>query len=162
MIERIVSGGQTGVDTGALLAGYALDLRTGGWAPKDWMTEYGEQPEFMQLLGLKESPAGYASAVERNVRDSDGTLLIVPDGQGFTGGTHTAFCVAESLEKPLYVWRWIGGRASLDICLGLWGYLHQVRTLNVVGPSESGWRDGTRVAAEYLLRELADQTRWDV
>ena len=36
---KIVSGGQTGVDQGALEAAVALGLEHGGWAPARWLAE---------------------------------------------------------------------------------------------------------------------------
>ena len=38
---KIVSGAQTGVDLGGLLAAIELGLEWGGWVPKDWRTENG-------------------------------------------------------------------------------------------------------------------------
>ncbi|MBO7684653.1 MAG: hypothetical protein J6T51_08020 [Kiritimatiellae bacterium] len=41
---KIVSGGQTGVDRGALQAAMDLGLPWGGWAPKGWRAENGTIP----------------------------------------------------------------------------------------------------------------------
>ncbi|MBR3223272.1 MAG: hypothetical protein IKF72_13710 [Kiritimatiellae bacterium] len=41
---KIVSGGQTGVDRGALEAAMALGLDFGGWAPHGWIAEGGTIP----------------------------------------------------------------------------------------------------------------------
>ena len=41
---KIVSGGQTGVDRGALEAAMALGLDFGGWAPHGWIAEDGTIP----------------------------------------------------------------------------------------------------------------------
>ena len=41
---KIVSGGQTGVDRGALEAAVALGLDFGGWAPHGWIAEDGTIP----------------------------------------------------------------------------------------------------------------------
>ena len=38
---KIVSGAQTGVDQGGLLAAIDLGLEWGGWVPKGWRTEIG-------------------------------------------------------------------------------------------------------------------------
>ena len=38
---KIVSGGQTGVDRGALEAAVALGLDFGGWAPHGWIQKAG-------------------------------------------------------------------------------------------------------------------------
>jgi len=42
---KIVSGGQTGVDRGALEAAVALGLEFGGWAAHGWIAEGGTIPE---------------------------------------------------------------------------------------------------------------------
>jgi hypothetical protein len=39
MLERVISGGQTGVDQAALRAAQACGLETGGYAPLGWETE---------------------------------------------------------------------------------------------------------------------------
>jgi len=44
LIERIISGGQTGADRGGLDAAIALGLRHGGWCPKDRAAEDGVVP----------------------------------------------------------------------------------------------------------------------
>lgn len=41
MIEKIVSGGQTGVDRGALDAALSLDFPCGGWCPEGRVAEDG-------------------------------------------------------------------------------------------------------------------------
>lgn len=42
MIEKIVSGGQTGADQGGLEAAEELGIPTGGWAPAGYYTEQGK------------------------------------------------------------------------------------------------------------------------
>jgi hypothetical protein len=37
MLSKVVSGGQTGADQGALHAPRAADIATGGWAPREWL-----------------------------------------------------------------------------------------------------------------------------
>lgn len=39
MKMKIVSGGQTGIDQGALEAALALGFEIGGWAPARWLAE---------------------------------------------------------------------------------------------------------------------------
>jgi hypothetical protein len=41
MITKIISGGQTGADQGALYAAIGLDIPHGGWVPKGGKTEGG-------------------------------------------------------------------------------------------------------------------------
>jgi hypothetical protein len=39
MLEKVVSGGQTGADQGGLRAARLAGIPTGGWAPKGWLVE---------------------------------------------------------------------------------------------------------------------------
>lgn len=74
MIEKIVSGGQTGADRAALDVAIRLGIPHGGWVPKGRKTEDGRLP---QKYDLKEAPSlSYAQRTEMNVIDSDGTLIV--------------------------------------------------------------------------------------
>jgi len=73
---KIISGGETGSDRGALLAAGAAGLATGGWASAGWETEDGPAP-WLAAWGLLECPdPGEAAARWRNVRDCDAALLF--------------------------------------------------------------------------------------
>ncbi len=48
-VTRIVSGGQTGADQGALMAAKRLGLSTGGWMPQGFTTEAGTRPDYGPL-----------------------------------------------------------------------------------------------------------------
>ena len=83
MIERIVSGGQTGVDRAALEVAIEHQIPIGGWCPRGRRSEDGTIPT---KFTLQETPtADYSQRTAWNVRDSDGTLLI-SCGE-LTGGT---------------------------------------------------------------------------
>ena len=71
---KIISGGQTGVDRGALDAAIAADIPCGGWCPKQRRAEDGRIPGRYPLLEL--SSSDYKQRTLRNVLDSDGTLVI--------------------------------------------------------------------------------------
>jgi hypothetical protein len=75
MIKKIVSGGQTGADRGALDAALECGIETGGWVPKGRLAEDGVIPE--KYMGLKEAPSKEpAVRTTLNVRDSDATLIV--------------------------------------------------------------------------------------
>ena len=84
MTVKIVSGGQTGVDQGALEAAAQLGLAFGGWAPARWLAEkpLGAIPEAYRAA-MREYPdqgssaQNYRERTKANVRDSHATLILV-------------------------------------------------------------------------------------
>src|SRR5258706_8881055 len=71
---KIISGGQTGVDRGALLAAIELGIPHGGYCPRGRLAEDGVIDGRFELTEL-ESPQ-YHIRTERNVIESDGTIII--------------------------------------------------------------------------------------
>ena len=95
-ILKIISGGQTGVDRGALDAALAFEVECGGWCPAGRLAEDGEIPKHFPVVEL--ANAGYAERTARNVADSDGTLVIskgVP-----LGGTRETVDRCIEMRKP--------------------------------------------------------------
>jgi hypothetical protein len=82
MLKKIISGGQTGVDRAALDVAMRLGIAHGGWIPKGRLTEDGPlPPHYLQEMPTDE----YEARTEKNVLDSDGTLIISRGSP--TGGT---------------------------------------------------------------------------
>ena len=134
MIEKIVSGGQTGADRGGLDAAIELDVPHGGWIPKGRKTEDGGLPE---KYHLKEMPTGsYAARTEQNVIDSDGTL-IVSHGK-LNGGSAMTRQLAKKHNRP---WMHVdldktnSFKAAMDVTS--WVMENRVKVLNVAGPKAS-------------------------
>ncbi|MCC6355238.1 MAG: putative molybdenum carrier protein [Verrucomicrobiae bacterium] len=97
IIEKIVSGGQTGADRAALDAAIALGIPHGGWCPKGRRAEDGRIPGRYRLA---ETPgANYLQRTEWNVRDSDGTVLFTL-GKAATGGSRKTIEIARRLGGP--------------------------------------------------------------
>ena len=93
---KVISGGQTGVDRGALDAALALQVKCGGWCPEGRLAEDGTIPKRYPVMEL--ANAGYAERTARNVADSDGTLIIsngVP-----LGGTRETVDRCIEMRKP--------------------------------------------------------------
>ena len=75
IVERIVSGGQSGVDRAALDVARELGYPTGGWCPKGRRAEDGPIDDGYPLI---ETPSDrYVQRTRWNVRDSDGTLILL-------------------------------------------------------------------------------------
>jgi len=65
VIEKIISGGQTGADQGALDTAIRLGIEHGGWIPKGRKTEAGPLAD---KYHLKEMPSDeYQARTEKNV-----------------------------------------------------------------------------------------------
>ena len=127
----IVSGGQTGVDRAALDVAVERGIPCGGWCPAGRWAEDGPiDPRYP----LRETPsADPAERTEWNVRDSDGTLLLVTPAE--SAGTELAHDFARRLGRPVCVWH-LDARPSPE-AFRLWLRVHKIRTLNVAGPRES-------------------------
>lgn len=69
-----MSGGQTGVDRGALDAALDAGRPCGGWCPAGRRAEDGKIPDRYPLAEV--SAPGCAARTLRNVLDSDGTVII--------------------------------------------------------------------------------------
>lgn len=134
LCARIVSGGQTGADRGALDFAIKHGYPHGGWAPHGCVAEDGIIPIKYQLKEMAEG--GYRQRTRRNVQDSDATL-IVNLGE-LDGGTLATRVFAEKLGKPCLIVQVDSGVSGNIVEMVInWLNLHQVKTLNVAGPRES-------------------------
>ena len=152
LIGKIVSGGQTGVDRGALDAARLSGIDHGGWCPRGRRAEDGCIPDQYKLKETKS--ADYSVRTEQNVLDSDGTLIVYRDK--LRGGTeltrrlakrHGRPCLLLNLADPSpanAVWQWIADE--------------EVQILNVAGPRESS-SEGISDETRQLLAELLNHPR---
>lgn len=145
-VEKIVSGGQTGVDRAALDAAIELGIPHGGWCPKGRICEAGVIDDKYQLTEL--SSPEYPPRTLKNVQDSDGTLVLYFDK--LRGGTALTCRFARQNNKPLC-------RLRIDAPINLlqvvdWLQQHQIRVLNVAGPRGSSHPDIEETARTVLLR----------
>lgn len=149
-IQKIVSGGQTGVDRAALDVALALDLEAGGFCPKGRRAEDGRIPARYPLRETA-SPE-YAERTRRNVRLADATLALTQ--QPPAGGTALTLRVAREEGTPC---RQVQLPASEEAVAAVrrWLIEEDVRTLNVAGPrasEEEGVYDAGRAFLEWLLQ----------
>ena len=140
MIKKVISGGQTGADMGALFAAHTSPgIETGGWAPRGFRTEAGPK----KILGAKyklkqtKSPT-YPPRTELNVKNSDGTLWI---GNTDSPGAKLTLKLCEEYDRPVKKVRFstLFHRRARYVVPNLvkWVKLHNIEVLNVAGNRES-------------------------
>ena len=169
-IKRIVSGGQTGMDQIGLQVAKSLGIRTGGIAPRGFMTEEGNNPSLQSEYGLTEDTGvsdaasnadKYVSRTEQNASQADGTVYFAVDAEtsrgihatrrGASQGKKVGYMLVleakDTLDKP----------AAIDKLIG---YLkrNNITTLNVAGSRMSAIN---AVAEKYpaLAEDFADILR---
>ena len=135
MLQKIVSGGQTGADRAALDVAIECGLEIGGWIPKGRLAEDG--PISPYYGGLVETESSDPSdRTRRNVRDSDATL-IVSHGP-LSGGSLLTFDQAQTLARPVFHLD-LTALAQTEAADQIRTWLRRVdpHTLNVAGPRAS-------------------------
>jgi hypothetical protein len=130
-IQKIVSGGQSGVDRAALDTALELGIPCGGWCPKGSRAEDGPiDPRY----GLVETPTDVnAQRTEWNARDSHGTLILL-HGEAEGGTAFTIEC-AEKYNRPYRVFQMTGKADPAEFFH--WIKDNGISTLNIAGPRES-------------------------
>ena len=150
---RIVSGGQTGVDRGALDAAIALKIPHGGWCPRGRLAEDGRIPDRYRLQETE--AADYRVRTERNVLEADATLILYRGR--LSGGTALTRRLARQHGKPCLV-------VDLDRppppeTIRRWLADQKAKVLNIAGPRESQCPQIGRQAAEFVKALFSNSPR---
>jgi hypothetical protein len=150
-VEKIVSGGQTGVDRAALDVALALDMPCGGWCPQGRSAEDGQIPARYPLQETEGRKYKFRTSL--NVRDSDATLIL--NLGPLEGGTGLTKILAVKLRRPYLV-------VELDKDQDMqsvqdWLKENGVKVLNVAGPRESKRPGIHDQAANYLKKLLSGE-----
>ena len=131
LLTKIVSGGQTGADRGALDFAIKFNISHGGWITKGRRTESGPLPGFYNLKEM--DTRDYPARTRQNIIDSDGTVIIargpLTGGSALTYGfaqkTGKWVCRINLLEQDIFEVAFILHDFILE---------QSIRVLNVAGP----------------------------
>lgn len=138
-LEKIISGGQTGVDIAALKAAKICNIYTGGWMPRGFRTDEGNKPSYAKEYGMMAvSDREYPTRTRMNIRSSCATLQIAANFK--SRGEKLTAAIVEELKKPTLPVR-------VDINtepqehesekIAEWIMSEKIKILNVAGNSES-------------------------
>jgi hypothetical protein len=152
---KIISGGQTGVDRAALDVALRQGVDCGGWCPSGRLDEFGRIPDRYPVRELEQE--GFAGRTLRNVKDSDGTLIIC---QGeWRGGTQFTLECCKEVQRPHRIID--ASTASVEeAAQSAADFVREnnIGVLNVAGPRQSEWPEGYdyafRVLDLFLSSEL--------
>jgi Circularly permutated YpsA SLOG family len=151
MLERIVSGGQSGADQAGWRAAKAQGIATGGRMPAGFLTEAGPRPDFAEMYGAVEMPGGGSPERTRaNARDSDATNWF---GDPESPGGRTTLRACAGFGKPVYL---VIEGLTQPAEVAAWIEAEEVRVLNVAGNREST-EPGIGERAERFLAALFDR-----
>jgi hypothetical protein len=146
MLQKIISGGQTGADRAAWRAARTFGIATGGWMPRGFLVEDGPRPEFAGEYGAAELPTDDdLPRTERNVQESDATLWFGETTTSRAQATVEACLRSGKPCLPVYP-----GATFEPVQVATWISENRARTLHVAGNCE-GEEPGIGEGIEHFL-----------
>jgi hypothetical protein len=143
MLEKVITGGQTGAEEAAWRAARDFGVPTGGWMARGFASAREPSPERQGALETLDGDR--SDCVERNVHEADATLWFgattTADAQATVGACHRFGkpCMPvypDAAFEPGHVAAWITA--------------HQVRSLYVSGNREAAEPGISRVVEQFL------------
>jgi hypothetical protein len=160
VIKKIISGGQTGADQGALDAAIKLGIPHGGWIPKGRLTEKGPLPDKYDLTEMPDT--SYALRTEQNVIDSDGTLII-SHGELSEGSDYTRKMAIKHHRPWLHINLNKTPAFKATNLISSWIKENTIEILNVAGSRESKdnliYQDVSKIIESVYYLELIENSR---
>ena len=147
MIEKIISGGQTGGDRGGLEAGKKLGIKTGGTAPKGYRTDKGSDYSLKNFGLVEHESWKYPPRTIKNVQDSDATVWF---GNTESPGAKLTIGTCNRLGKKVFI------NPETELQLKNLLTFYNIKILNVAGNRESSKPGIQKYVEEFLMKTF----RW--
>jgi hypothetical protein len=152
MIEKVISGGQSGADIGGVHTAWRFGIPTGGWMPKGFKTLDGQFPCYAEIYDMREHKSvAYPPRTYANVRDSNGTMRFAANWN--SPGEKCTLKAILYYKRPYFDVDLVHlDPRSLDNATQ-WIVDNEVRVLNIAGNSEQTHL-GTRHKVEMYMTKL--------
>ena len=124
-----------------------MGIPHGGRCPKGRHAENGTIPESYKLKQTETSD--YDENTKLNIRDSDGTLVILPNKtKKITDGTVLTISEAQHKKKPLLL-IYLSQNPDPETVVK-WINIKKIKILNIAGPRESQSEGINKLSYEFL------------
>lgn len=153
VLRKMVSGGQSGADRGALDAALDAEFPCGGVCPRGRRAEDGA---IADRYPLDEHPSpDYPDRTRANIERSDGTVILARGA--LTGGTALTRDLAVQLGRPLLVID-LATESEPVAAAAISSFVREcgIEVLNVAGPRESGCPGIAAAVRRVMTQVIAD------
>jgi hypothetical protein len=155
MIERVISGGQTGADQGGLdgaLRFWGCADRVGGWCPAGRRSESGPIPNKYPLRETEDW--SYPERTKKNILESDGTVVFT-NGEP-TGGSKLTLELATENRAFIHIDLSFMTKDDAVEMVSDWAEATGVEILNVAGSRESSFPGMQEIVADVIEQVLQE------
>lgn len=159
-IAQVISGGQSGADQGGLMAAWERGIPTGGWAPRGYRTNSG-QNHLLEALGLKQTEEFvYTSRTCKNVETADVTLIFGYDLN--SAGSRQTVRYAQEINRPYFQFEHPIGQTMVSREVALienavtFIITYQPIIVNVAGNRDTGANDANFTATRRVFGKILD------
>jgi hypothetical protein len=151
LVDRIMTGGQTGADRAGLDWAIEHGIPSGGYCPQGRLAEDGVIAARYPLTETESAAPEHRT--ERNVIESEGTVLFASTAELSGGSLHTADCAQKHGRPFLHI---LAGAPAALAAQALRDFVeeHDIRVLNVAGSRQSKEPDLGAFVREILSRAL--------
>ena len=150
VVNKVISGMQEGADYAGLLAASNLGIPTGGSIPIGYLSNLSNAKNRAQQYGVKEFGQGYPPRTEKNIIDSNSTILF--DGGG--NGSRLTRNKAKKHNKPLLVLSAKNNYTKQDIDSIKNFLIKNPGVLNVAGSRDKQFRNSISKALEQSMLQV--------
>ncbi|MFA5405037.1 MAG: putative molybdenum carrier protein [Ignavibacteria bacterium] len=151
ILKNIISGGQTGADRAGLDAAIILNIPTGGYCPKGYLTENGKDVSLKKYKLKELKSLKYEDRTIKNVLSSNGTVIFSKtDNKNICGeGSKLTYEIAIINKKPVII------NPTKKKFLN-WLINNNIEILNVAGNRESQFPGIYNKTKIFLINALTD------